>query len=68
MRGNRAYVIEAKITNGDVKKCEFWSSAKKGSFENFIDGFDAIAKTYGIKSEDLVSWEVSYAQTSLSRR
>ena len=29
MRGKRAYVIEAKITNGDVKKCEFWSSAKK---------------------------------------
>ena len=70
MRGQRLYTISGLLLNGEKKEINYWSSNKKGSIENFIDGFDALKREYKLETSDFVagSFEVSYAQTSLSRR
>lgn len=70
MSGQRLYTISGLLNSGERKQVNYWSSNKKGSIENFIDGFDALKKEFSLQTSDFVSgeFEVSYAQTSLSRR
>lgn len=70
MRGQRLYTISGLLHNGERKQINYWSSNKKGSIENYIDGFDALKREFNLETKDFVAGEfiISYAQTSLSRR
>lgn len=68
MSGQRLYTMIVKTRDGKELNVNFWSRSKKGSIENFCDGLSAIKIAHNIEGKEIDSWEISFAQTSLSRR